>query len=217
MPSINELNLVDEEQPPQDVDDLPPQGFVSTPLPKPGTHLFQLPKKIDNTWETVDTQDGQRVKAVFADEATLTVDNANPFRTQISSVERARGKDKIKVSDLAYLLKALGHPTVPRKSSEYINALNGYGGGAFKADVRWSAFCNPKKAIYIYNEDGKIVKHPEGKQGCNTRYVQDPYQSTVSTIAELPRQEDGSWAESFQCGCGNELRVFAELNNFRSA
>lgn len=212
------MNLVDEETQEVQGDDLPPQGGGQiTPLPPPGTHRFELPADLSTIWETVDTDLGQRVQAIFQDEHALkTLDVAGlPFRAYISTGERKRGKEKKLVSDMTYLLVALDDKSAPRKSSEFIKALNSHASESFRADVEWKAFCNPKKDIYITGKGRQ-----EGKKGCEQGYAMREYEKNDGKkVIEIPRHADGTWAEEFTCGtpgCGATLRCTGQLTNFRS-
>lgn len=223
MPSINDLNLTDEESQEVAPEEQPRQiSGVRVPLPKPGTHRFRLPNDLSQAWDTVSGDKGQRVRVTFEDESALLVEDLadQPFRTNITSIERARDKAKTKfVSDMSYLLVALGDLSGPKKSSDFIKALSSHTGETFKADVEWEAFCNPANDIYR-EEDGKLSK-VEGQKGCGQQYRMREYTTGKGEqVVGIPRHEDGSWAETFECGtegCGASLRCRGGLSNFRSA
>jgi len=218
VPNLNDLNLLDEDSQEVAEGDLPPQGGGGLqPLPRPGTHKFQLPGDLTSIWETVDSDKGQRVAAVFADENALSVLGlgGQTFRSRISTVERPRGKEKKLASDMSYLLRALEDQSAPRKSSEFIKALNAHAGEEFRADVEWGAFCNPAKDIFV-SGSGRA----EGKKGCGQRYGMRDYDRKDGTkVVQIPRHDDGTWAEEFDCGtpgCGATIRCFGQLTNFRA-
>lgn len=220
MPSINDLNLTDEESVEVAPAEQPRQiSSVRFPLPKPGVHRFRLPADMSQIWDTVSGDKGQRIRANFEDEAALLVEDLGdqPFRTSITSIERARDKAKTKfVSDMSYLLVALEDLSAPKKSTEFIKALSSHAEESFKADVEWKAYCSPQNDIFKEIE-GKLTK-VDGQKGCGQEYKMRSYtKGNGENVAEIPRHDDGSWAEVFECGCGASLRCRGELSNFRSA
>jgi hypothetical protein len=122
----------------------------------------------------------------------------------VSNVERPRGKDKIKVSDMAYLLRALGHdkPLKNGANLDWAKALLQYAGKEFDATIEVQAFCNDKKDIYAEDGQGgsQVV---EGTKGCGARY----YQRDLEGL-----KENGVYPERFTCtgnngACGASLRI----------
>ena len=209
MAKLAELGLKNE-QVGGDVDlgNLPKtDGF--TPMFQPGRYRFELPTNLQEVWDTVDAQVGQRITAVFDQAAPLKVVQApdkervgEPFQTRISNVERARGKDKILVSDLDYLLKALGVTQKPKTNQAYIQALLPMGGKEFPATVEVQYQCSDKRDKYVDDGQGGTTQ-VEGQKGCGARY----YQKDIERVG-------GVYPERVTCGeCGASLRAFSQLSS----
>lgn len=212
MPSLKELNLTnDQVGDTLDFDNLPKTGAYPPPLP-PGAYRFKLPAKMTSIWQAFDAKVGQRITAIFDQDAPLVVTQAtnghvgDPFTTRISNAERPRGKDKINVSDMDYLLKALGHKGKPKTNGEYAQALMSYAGKEFSAQVEWQWSCNPKKNIYVDDGQGGSVEVPD-KPGCGARYYQG---------RDVQKAADGSYPERITCGnpeCNASVRAFPQLGS----
>ena len=194
--------------------DLPKQGGFM-PLLQPGRYRFQLPANLGDVFDKVDTQKGERLNAVFDQNAPLVIVQApaqyedrvgEPFQVRLSNAERPRGKDKIEVSDMDYLLRALGESKpagVKWTNLQYGQALAKHGGKQFDATVSLSWYCNPKRDIYVDDGQGGYTE-VAGTKGCDTRYYQK----------DVDKQEDGQYAERITCGgkdgqCGASIRAFA--------
>jgi hypothetical protein len=222
--SLQELGLSNETLEGTDVGfDQMPEFGAFTPPPQPGGYRFRLPVKLGTAWDTVATDKyGQRVRLQLDQDAPLTIVqspkgdlNGEPFQTNLSNVPRPRGKDKLLVSDLDLLLRALAlaHPEIavtikrPTNNPEYIKAVQAYAGKEFGADVEWSWYCNPKRPIYIPDGQGGSVEHPDKQPGCGARY----YQKDVDKI-------EGEYPLRITCTtatCGAVVRAFANLGTFR--
>ncbi len=214
---LSDLGLKNEQVGGGDVAlaDLPKVGGF-TPMLQPGKFRFRLPAKLDSVWDKVDSSKGERITAIFDQDNPLQIIQApeaqkdrlnEPFQTRISNVERARGKDKIEVSDLDYLLKALGETTRPKTNAAYIQALMKHGGKEFNATVEVQYSCNPKKDKYVDDGAGGNVQL-EGQPGCGARYYQ----------GQVTRNDDGTYPERITCGgnegqCGASLRAMNQLGS----
>lgn len=220
MANINELALKEETIVP-DYEAIPEEFGSFTPPPQPGTYVFKLPEDLSSVWETFDAtisgEKKQRIRAVLRDEHSLLI-NGNgtenqPFGAYISGAERARGREKVMVSDLTYLVRCFGEkPTTPKQHAE---ALIKHAGESFRADVTWSAYCNPNRNAYFEtketNENGEevtVVKEVEGTHGCGANFYQE----------DIPKDADGLYVQRFTCGeCNAQVMAFPGLRNFKSA
>lgn len=220
--SLNDLGLKEEALPEGDLTDLPEFGSF-TPPPQPGTYRFQLPRDLSGIWDVMDvTINGvtvQRIKAVFdKDHPLMIVSSANgkhvgePFETRLSNVERKRGKkdgDGPLVSDLDYLLAALGEKDRPKTNRAYAQKLQTFGGKEFAGDVEYSWICNDKKNIRVKrdpNDPNSPTDEVEGQLGCGTKYY----------AKDVPKAADGTTPLNIICSCGNVVRAFANLQRLRA-
>ena len=208
---LQDLGLSNEALPSQAFDDLPEFGTYAPP-PQPGPYRFQLPGSLSNVWETFDGKKGQRIRVIFDKDAPLLITaspggraNHDTFNTRISNDERKRGKDGPEASDMDYLLKAFGVKTRPASNAAYAQALLGFAGKEFGADVSYSWGCSAAKDIYVKNAEGKSEK-VEGHKGCGAKYYQK----------DVPKAADGTYAQEIGCSCGAVIRCFANLENFRA-
>lgn len=223
--SMSDLGLKDEGTiaAGADISDLPEFGGFEPP-PQPGPFRFQLPAKLDGPiWDVIDTPEKmptQRVMVVFDREHPLLIVqsvngkyNGQPFHTRLNNNERGRGKGKeIVVSDLDYLLRALGEKVKPQKqypngvigpdNTGYITTLAKHGGKEFGADLRFSWKCDTRRNIRTRTPSG--VVEVEGQAGCGEAY----YNEDVANV-------DGQKPYEIVCQCGASLRAFANLDNIR--
>lgn len=207
---LNDLGLKDEALPAQSYDDLPTFDFQEPP--QPGAYRFKIPGNVTTCYEVFDSPKGQRIRAIFDKEHPLTITQAKDpkvigeiFVTRLSSLERARGKDKsVEASDLDYLLRAKGERARPTTQRGYIEALNKYAGTDFGADVTYSWSCNSERDIYT--KDGEKSVKVEGTKGCGKKYYQ----------RDVQKNPDGTTPVEIQCDCGAVIRAFANLDNFRA-
>lgn len=216
--SLQDLGLVEEQLPTQTLDELPEFGQFQDP-PQPGPYRFKLPTDLSAVWDLVDASKtggkGQRVRMIFDRDHPLTIVKAadeklvgERFDTRISNVERTRGKDKtIEVSDLDYLLKALGEKVRPQTNKQYIETIKKYAGKEFGADVSFSWRCSKDRNIRVadpQDPDGKLTE-VENTPGCGKGY----YQRDVQKV-------EGQFPLQIQCACGAVLRAFANLDSIRA-
>jgi hypothetical protein len=227
VPSLNDLKLsakpLGDSAP--DFDSIPAERGSFTPPPQPGAYRFALPKAISN-FDVIHTNDyGERINVIFDASTPLVIvqspaktHDGEAYQTRLSNVPRARGKEKILVSDLDYLLKALGEPGKPKSNQAYAQAIIKHAGQEFGADQEFSYSCNPKRAARFRMDDGTLgtVEDPssplEGddaglKAGCGARY----YQNDVPKV-------DGLQPLEITCSnpeCGAVVRAFGNLRNFK--
>lgn len=209
MANMNDLGLIPNEQLPEvNPNELPEQiGGGWLPLPQPGRYRFRIPTTVSDSYEAFQVADqGQRVRAVFRKENALVM-GVRTFECQISNQTRQiAGKD---VSDFAYLLHGLGYQKPLRSNRDYLEALSGYAGAEFMANVDWQTSCNPKRSIR--DAAGKEL----GKPGCGQRWALRGYTKKDGTVVKsIPTNPDGSYAENFLCTCGGKLRAFGQLVKF---
>lgn len=215
--SLNDLGLKEEALPEGDLTDLPEFGSF-TPPPQPGSYRFQLPKDLSQIWDLVEAKVGQRVNAIFDKDHPLmivsSVDgsyNGQPFETRLSNVERKRGKkdgDGPEVSDLDYLLAALGEKDRPKTNKAYAQKLQTYGGQQFSGNIEYAWTCNDKKNIRMKrdpNDPNSPTEEVEGKLGCGLKYY----------AKDVPKNADGTTPLTIQCSCGNVVRAYANLQSIR--
>lgn len=227
MPSLSDLKLspkaLKDDVP--DFDALPAERGSFTPPPQPGSYRFKLPKVINN-FDTIQTKDhGERITVIFDAESPLIIEqspagkyNGDTFETRLNNAPRARGKEKILVSDLDYLLRAKGVTKKPASNLAYAQEVQKLAEKSFGADIEWSWGCNDRRAARFLAEDGSSVKVEDPastldgedagfKAGCGARY----YQGDVSKV-------EGEFPLTITCAtpeCGAQVRAFANLRNFK--
>lgn len=222
MASLNDLKDLGNEAigEAQDLAGLPEQfGGQYPDPPQPGDYAFRLPalSQLQTAFDTVDSAKGKRVKVLFRDGAELVITqspggqlNGETFSTQLTNVERRRGKEGPEASDWDYLLAALDPKAKkPTDNKGYIVALQQHPAKEFKAAIEWNWSCNPEKPIRVdMGENGIVVQNGENgtelKKGCGKRY----YQKDVDKV-------EGKYPREISCECGAILRGFANLTRFR--
>jgi hypothetical protein len=221
MPTLEEVGLGNENSDSTNWDEMGEQIQGFKPLLPPGEYEFNLPLSLKDCWsDAFDTKQGKRA-ALMVD---LVVTNARDQkrvgdvrRMRINGAERNRAKKgdpERLVSDLAFFYRdALQGKTKPKGFTALAKAVGNEGGGKrFVATVEWSAFCNKKTVRYIMNAEERAVKDTEGELGCGANY----YMEGGSGKA-IPKNEDGSFHERFECTCGAALRCFDGLTRFKQA
>lgn len=220
MANINDLNLLDEEAPEQDLSQLPepPSGSFGVFL-QPGRYAFRIPPGVTEVWGVDSTERGQRAFATFEGANSLQVEpDGKPFRAKVHS--RERSYNDVLVSDMMYLFQALGEKTYNPNPKSVIETLNKHKGETFKADVTLQANCSEGRPVYELDSTGNSVKN-EAKFGCGKEYQQQGFtrkkgKKAGQTVLVIPK-EDGQFVERFQCSCGAVLRSFQQLQNFGPA
>lgn len=205
---------------------LPEQrGGGYTPLPQPGTYSFKLPANLDSSFGVVPEAlskafrvEGQRVEARFDSEHPLLIvggeHNGERFDSSVNNVEINRapkGQPEVRVPDMAYLLQALGEPSMPQLGANkaFLGALAKHAGKLFTADIEWRAASKDSKTRYIYDAEGKVVEDPSGRVGSGKKWYQ----------SQIPRGDDGKLLERFgdpqPDGSVEAIRAFASLTRFK--
>jgi hypothetical protein len=214
--SLEDLGLKADTLPTagQDLADLPEFGSFEPP-PQPGPFRFRLPGDLGAIYDVFDAEGlGQRVRAIFDREHPLLIVqslggkyNGQPFHARVANNERNRGKkgSGVVASDWDYLLRALRMKAKPTSNKGYIEALRGYSGQEFGADLRYSWRCSGDRDIRVRDAAG-TVQAVEGTKGCGEAYYQE----------DVPKNPDGTTPYEITCSCGALLRAFANLDNFRA-
>ena len=219
-----------------DLDKIPTERGTFNPPPQPGVYRFKLPAKIDNFDVFQTAKYGERVAVVFDADAPLVITqskgkahNGEDYTTRLNNVPRPRGKEGILVSDLDYLLKALGvalPPAKTRTNLDYVKAVVSIAGKEFSAEQEFSYRCDPRRAARFYADDGSLTTIDETRSaedlaalgleplngddaglqgGCGKRY----YQSAVPKI-------EGQQPTEISCTvCGATIRAFGNLRAFK--
>lgn len=251
MSTLEDLGLTDNEPAIEIPDDIPEESSGYIALPQPGEFLFQLPDDVATTWSKFDIEGkGARISVGFTRDNPLTIlgegknthydgyFNDSPVITFINNNEWPRGREKVLVSDMTYLIKAL-EATVPdgEKSKltnnvSYVKALEKHLGKQFYAEVSWRAYCNPNKDIYmrITDADGNTrVEQQPGTPGCGANYTS--YARDFTKRIPVWREEEegcvvpGWFKERFEeievhqqeDGCPASLICSVQLSRFRTA
>jgi len=208
------------------LDELPAQMGMRTPTLQPGPYVFQLPPltALREAFDVVNREGKpQRIVAIFNEDAPLLIVQTppeykdligKPFRNRISNVERKRGaadSNAPSVSDMDYLLQALGEKALPTSNEAYINTLLKHAGKTFGASVELSYYCNEKKPVRVDGADGTtvVLDGEEGREkrlGCRTRF----YQKDITRDPET-----GRYPNSVTCDCEAVLYANENLGQFR--
>jgi len=220
MADLNELNLPNEELARViDPDELPAQGRFKEPL-QPGDYTFKLPQVFRGFESIVGFQNEPQLEARFIDEFALVVPALNEhFNWKVNTIPRLRGKDKIPVSDFAYLLKALEVRAAGNTLKDLAQALlvAVEQQSTFKGTVKWGTKCSESKDVY---KDGAVQA---GVKGCGRKYSTDPYTTKKSygpnqeftRVFPIPQRQDGTYSPTFECACGATLRSWPEIDRIR--
>lgn len=217
MPTLEDLGLVVDPDEAEFVDaaTLPRQRTVRTPLVQPGRYTFQLPQRVDDVFEPMAIAEGDpEVYCQFAEDRALLVKPGNiPFRwrTNTQGLMRGRQEDAVRVSDISFLLSALGEKEVPETGLMLAKMLAGHEGERFRADVDWSGWCSDRRDIF---KDGAVQ---EGTKGCGTNFALAGYNKRDgSRVFEIPRDEQGRRREAFPCpSCGARINANTRLQNIK--
>lgn len=212
--SLNDLKLANTSLEGASFDDIPEHIGQSFPdPPQPGKYRFKLPGDLSTVWAVVESEKhGQRINAVLDQDAPLIIvqspgqaHDGEEFQYRISNVPRERTKEKILVSDMDLLLRALGETKRPTTNKGYAQALQKYQGQEFSATVEFSWRCNPERDAYFDDGNGGQAK-VEGRTGCGARYYQ----------RDVPKVE-GIYPVRITCSnpeCGASVRAFPNLTGF---
>jgi hypothetical protein len=224
--SLQDLALKEEQLPTahETLEDLPQFGGF-TPPPQPGPYRFKLPANLASTIETVETKltPPTRIAMILDRDNPLVITQApskddigQPFQTRISNVERNRGtKGETRLlSDMDYVLQAVGHKVHPKTNKQYMEAIIQYGGREFGADIGYNFTCREDKPIRADDGNGAVVEVP-GQMGCGWRFYSGTGAENVSAKRGYTGRVNGQYPTEIACKCGAVLRAFANLDNIR--
>lgn len=227
--TLESLGLGKEQLEGTEFDNIPENLGQSFPdPPQPGAYRFKLPTaaQMKSIWAKVDsTNHGERINAIFEDEAALQIvqspggaHNGEEFRWRVSNVPRERTKEKILVSDMDLLLRALGVTARPKTNLAYAQALLKQAGREFGATVEYSWRCRDDREIRVDDGTGTgATTVVEGKMGCGARY----YQRDVSKVPSNPADPASPtvYPVRITCSnpdCGASVRAFPNLTAFKA-
>lgn len=204
MSTLEDLGLTEDTTPVEIPDDIPEEGGTYIPLVQPGVYIFKLPDDMSAIWYKRDTTQGPRITAGFTRENPLIVTGdstgyyiSSPVVTFISNAERPRGRERVPIPDMYYLLRALEKSMSDKElkaalktNQNYSDMLQKFEGKEFQAEIHWEAYCSPQKNVWmtILDEAGnKRLEEQEGTPGCGAGY------NTYSRDAKrrIPSDENG--------------------------
>ncbi len=222
-----------------DFDNLPDQFTIRTPLPQPGAgYVFKLPivNANDDQWiaDLMNDEKQARIGYSFSEGKEFRILDApgdksligQELRGRITNVEKKWDEEKSAASPFAHLLHAaFGLNLTGRPNLDYAKALIAVSGRAFAAGLQWTAYCNPKRDIYIPEDkeagiEGGVQK---GTPGCGQRYAQKQRTNKKSgeITLQIPRDPvTGKYEEMFLCAganCQALVRCFSDFQNFQPA
>lgn len=238
-----------EDAPEVDMEHMPEESAGFRPTPFPGDYAFQLPGDMDYEERIIDAKDAEgnkimnpdntpkklkRLVTLFGDGHELKIIEATPenqdfvgesVRYRVSNSEYRYGKDKELVSEMGFVLRALGE-TLPKGATnvQWGEAIAKHALGHFRATLEWDAFCDSERKRYVYDEQ-QAKNIEDNMAGCGQRYGQRAYAKNDGTkVIQIPKvqeaQPDGSFlerfSESIKCGCGAAVRCFPRLRKYRS-
>lgn len=233
---LEDLELKSEALPTVAPDAIPDEFGPPSTLFYPGAYRFKLPADLTHLWEKVEvtvndqgvadaagTKKGERVQIEFTSADPLIIEQSldpdvigQAFTCRISNVERNRarkGEPKVYVSDMTYLLRALGSKNpAPKSNLEFVKELCALAGRSFGATLEYSTYCNKTRDAQqaVFGEDGTMtlvqLTNTEGApvQGCGKRYY----------MSDWPKNEDGVYLDRRTCECGASLRAFNQVRSF---
>lgn len=237
-----------DDVPEVDMENMPEESAGFRPTPYPGDYAFQLPGEMDYDERTIKIKDlegivknpdgtdktGLRLVTLFGDGHELKIIEATPenqdfvgevVKYRVSNSEFRYGKDKVPVSEMGFLLRALGEK-VPKGATnvDWAKAIAKYTLHNFRATIEWDAFCDSERKRYVWDEQqSKNIE--DTMAGCGQRYGQRAYTkgdgTKVMQIYKVQEvQPDGSilerFSESMSCPCGAAVRCFPRLRNYRA-
>lgn len=212
-PDINAM-FIEETIPSQDLSDLPKEVSRPKDPPQPGTYRLTLPGNFSGIIKPFESAKGQRAMAMLTEENALEDQLGQKIDVIIDNSEYLK-KDKKSgresyVSGMGFLLGALGHSGALDTNASFANALVSYAGASLKADLSYSAYCNPKRKVW---KNGGLLD----QTGCSSALEQEGYtKRNGQEVRSIPRGVDGRWLSKLECNCGAELRVRTRLSNYRS-
>lgn len=221
---------------PVDFKNVPDQFSTREPLPQPAKGIVFKMQPVsleDSIWDEIQTDNGPRVAVTLDPKKNkgLVIQKypgdryiGQQLRARISNKERAAREDDESgpSSDMAYLIMAAkgndlsGQPTMAY-AQEIVRLSKA--GATFRADLEYSARCDPERDIFGENAEGETEVLKDVK-GCGQRYGMRAYTNrrTGEKTKGVPRDGAGEWQERFECaspGCKAIISVFANLRNFQ--
>lgn len=241
-----------------------PEEFGTRITHPPGTYVLRLGANLNGLWESLEAKDaekqplkqfegdkGIRIRANFTDIDSLVIVRGPspdleglPFETRIDNRARirnfndiAKGAAPILVSDLDYLLRALGATQRPGigQNRQFMALLagdprlnlKGFANALFTADFEWSGYCNPTKNAKVwlrdpsnpqaepYQADWVDPQTQQPRMGCGARTYQNDW----------PKIAGGKFSPTGLCkgskkkaGCGYAIIYpYGNLRNFKPA
>lgn len=195
--NINDLKLIDEKLPPVDLDNMKEQQG-SYVLPQPGEYTFTLPPSLNEVFDVIQTDAGQRLQLTFEGQNYLRIGELDKVFCRISNRDYPWGGAT--VNDMAYLAKALGFHGKLTSNRDYLQALKGEGGSKFTAELSWTA---------RNKETGKEWAAPRG-------FKRVKGQKAGTEVYQVPRDKDGRFLQEFMDG-ETSIRCFPQLRAFKAA
>lgn len=204
MGTLEDLGLVEDKTQVEIPDEIPEEGSNYIPLVQPGSFIFKLPDDMSAIWYKRDTNQGPRITAGFTRDNPLIVTGdsngdyiASPVVTFISNAERPRGRERVPVPDMFYLLAVLEKDVSEKElkaklknNVDYVNMLRKHEGQEFQADIHWEAYCNPNKNIWMTivdeNNNPRLAEQ-EGTPGCGSGYNS----FSRDKKRQIPKDENG--------------------------
>lgn len=218
---------------PVDFGTLPDQFSSREPLPQPAKGIVFKMQPVsleDPIWDEIQTNNGPRVAVTFDPKKNkgLVIQKfpgdryvGQQLRARISNKEReAREEGESAASDMAYLIRAAkGNDLSGQPTMEYAKEIVrlSKAGATFRADLEYSARCDPERDIYGLNKDSGEEEVLKDVKGCGQRYGMRAFTNkrTGDKTKQVPRDGQGEWQERFQCSCGAIISVFPNLRNFQ--
>ena len=224
MAKLNELNLSKDviQHDVSNLAELPAQMGMRPPMLQPGSYVFQLPSTTV-LQGAFDMDKNNNLVLVLRDDAALTVVQAppenqgnvgRPHGNRISAAPRKRGKkddpSAKAVSDMDYLLAALGEQALPKTQRQYGEVILKHGGAWFGADIELSWNCNDQRPVRVEGEGGQLVEQngeggTERILGCGARFYEK----------DMTKDENGKYISKVTCNCGATLFANENLVRFR--
>lgn len=247
MPKLSEIVGLDEGV---DVDfsNLPDQFSLRNPLPQPGAgYVFRLPSisPNDDNWIPDLTNDDNkpRIGYSFSEGKELILLQApgitaggpgseilgQAIRWRLTNQEKSWDAEKSAASPMAHLIYHAFGIELPKgaPNSSWVKALIAISGRAFGGTVNWTAYCNPKRDIYMPADEDRGIEggQVKGHPGCGQRYAlkQRTNKKTAEVTMAIPRDAStGKYEERFLCAgivsgeqCPALVSCFLDIQNFR--
>lgn len=239
-----------------------PEEFGTRVTHPPGTYVLRLANNLNGCWETIEAKDkekqplkqyegdkGFRIRANFTDIDSLVIVRGPtpeleglPFETRIDNRARvrnfndvAKGQAPILVSDLDYLLRALGATQRPGigQNRQFMALLAGdprlnlpgFAGALFTADFEWSGYCNPEKVAKVWYPADATHTEPhieewidnqtkQPRMGCGARTYQPDWPKVAGKFSPTGICK----GSKNKTGCGYAvIYPYGNLRNFKPA